>query len=129
MNVELTPDGPHVCLGCGGPMSKNPHPDAGKRAVLNEVGERFVCIPCCERRANGRAVSMAKIKSALEKERDGSNAALRKAVLPPATTAALRSRVGALDWALAVIDGREQGRRRAFRIAAHKDADKNCGKR
>ena len=31
---------------CGLPMSRNPHPDAGKPAALLEVGAVWVCIPC-----------------------------------------------------------------------------------
>lgn len=31
---------------CGLPMSKNPHPDAGKPWTLLETGPVWVCIPC-----------------------------------------------------------------------------------
>lgn len=34
------------CAFCGGPMSRNPHPDAGKPDRVMEVGALFVCIPC-----------------------------------------------------------------------------------
>ena len=34
-----------VCR-CGGAMSKNPHPDAGKPFTLLETGPVWVCIPC-----------------------------------------------------------------------------------
>ena len=34
------------CPFCGGAMSKNPHPNAGKYAVFLEVGTAVICIPC-----------------------------------------------------------------------------------
>jgi len=42
------PDDGHTgtCASCGGVMSKNPHPLAGKPNTLLEVGSQFVCIPC-----------------------------------------------------------------------------------
>ena len=35
------------CFMCGGPMSANPHPDAGKPERLTSIGAAWVCIPCC----------------------------------------------------------------------------------
>jgi len=37
------------CGFCGGQMSKNPHPDAGKPEKLLEAGAEYVCIPCQRR--------------------------------------------------------------------------------
>lgn len=37
---------PGCCHMCGLPMTKNPHPDAGKMATLLEVGTPYECIPC-----------------------------------------------------------------------------------
>lgn len=34
------------CALCGGPMSRNPHPDAGKPDRVMGIGGKFVCIPC-----------------------------------------------------------------------------------
>lgn len=36
---------PPICR-CGGSMSRNPHPDAGRPFTLCEVGAVWVCIPC-----------------------------------------------------------------------------------
>ncbi len=35
-----------VLCKCGLPMSKNPHPDAGKPFTLLETGAVWECIPC-----------------------------------------------------------------------------------
>lgn len=35
------------CFMCGGPLSRNPHPNAGKPEWLSSVGATWVCIPCC----------------------------------------------------------------------------------
>ena len=35
-----------TCGLCGGKLSNNPHPDAGKPIQYIEVGTRYVCIPC-----------------------------------------------------------------------------------
>jgi hypothetical protein len=42
------------CVVCGLPQTRNPHPEAGKPSHLNIVGAMWGCLPCAERRANGR---------------------------------------------------------------------------
>ena len=37
------------CGLCGGPMSRNPHPDAGKPDQLLQVGAMYDCIPCSQK--------------------------------------------------------------------------------
>lgn len=60
MSTENAPIGTPVeclviaCPNCGLPMLTNPHPDAGKPDRLNEVGAVLCCLPCAEKRANGR---------------------------------------------------------------------------
>lgn len=41
------------CGQCAGPMSLNPHPQAGEPATILEVGAMWVCIPCCVRGRHG----------------------------------------------------------------------------
>jgi len=48
-DAELASDEIPVCGLCGGPMTRNPHPDAGKPSTLLEVGTMWVCIPCLYR--------------------------------------------------------------------------------
>lgn len=36
----------HTCYFCAGPLSQNPHPDAGKPDKMLEVGLMYECIPC-----------------------------------------------------------------------------------
>ena len=40
---------------CGLPMSKNPHPDAGKTEHLTTVGAVWVCVPCTVKAMSGWA--------------------------------------------------------------------------
>ncbi len=42
----LEADNARVCGLCNGPMSKNPHPNAGQPQNLLEVGAEYECIPC-----------------------------------------------------------------------------------
>jgi hypothetical protein len=42
-----------TCGWCKGPISRNPHPDAGKPATLLTVGAMFECIPCLTRNRHG----------------------------------------------------------------------------
>lgn len=37
------------CIGCGGPLTRNPHPQAGKMETLLEIGAVWECIPCLVR--------------------------------------------------------------------------------
>lgn len=50
--MDLWPETPvltvHVCQ-CGLPMSRNPHPDAGRVDRYLDVGAVWVCIPCTVR--------------------------------------------------------------------------------
>lgn len=38
-----------ACITCHGPLSKNPHPDAGKPSAVLEVGALYECLPCAVR--------------------------------------------------------------------------------
>jgi hypothetical protein len=42
-----------TCGWCKGPISRNPHPDAGKPATLLTVGAVWECIPCLTRSRHG----------------------------------------------------------------------------
>jgi hypothetical protein len=42
-----------TCGWCKGPISRNPHPDAGKPATLLTVGAVWECIPCLNRSRQG----------------------------------------------------------------------------
>ncbi len=53
-----------ACL-CGGEMSKNPHPQAGKPEALLEVGAVYVCIPCTVRTRHRWADRALKAESEL----------------------------------------------------------------
>lgn len=44
-DMVMTPE-QIVCPVCNGPMSRNPHPDAGKPSAFLEVGVQWECIPC-----------------------------------------------------------------------------------
>lgn len=56
-----------VC-GCGLPMSKNPHPEAGDPGERGlEVGMVHVCIPCTQKALHGWAVRAQKAETALRK--------------------------------------------------------------
>jgi hypothetical protein len=64
------------CGLCGGPVSRNPHPDAGKPSRILEVGAVWECIPCLVRArhsAFGRAQAAEQQVTAL---RDALGAAL-----------------------------------------------------
>lgn len=56
------------CIICGLPQTRNPHPDAGKPSHLNILGAMWGCLPCAERRANGRARVIAQMKDWLDSE-------------------------------------------------------------
>lgn len=60
------------CVNCGLPMTRNTHPDAGKPEMLNVVGASYGCLPCAERRANGRRDSLNRMSLWLAQcSRDG----------------------------------------------------------
>ena len=50
------------CLNCGLLQTLNPHPKAGKLGVLNVIGSKYGCLPCAEKRANGRARMLVELK-------------------------------------------------------------------
>ena len=50
------------CINCGLPQCQNPHPDAGKPKHLNWVGASYGCLPCAEKRANGRATMIYELR-------------------------------------------------------------------
>ena len=58
------------CLNCGLPLLKNYHPLAGKPEHMNYVGAGGGCLPCAERRANGRRRLIIELKSWLQSESD-----------------------------------------------------------
>ncbi len=61
------------CGMCGGPMSRNPDPDAGKPDKLSDVGAMWECIPCAVRgrsKAYWRAVKAEGELAAVTAERD-----------------------------------------------------------
>ena len=57
-----------TCVICGLPLSQNPHPMAGKPGHLNNVGAVLDCLPCAERRANGRRLVITDMKRWLQSE-------------------------------------------------------------
>ena len=61
------------CIMCGLPQTENPHPLAGTPQMLNVVGAKWGCLPCAEKRANGRREVIAQLRMWLEKktENDG----------------------------------------------------------
>ena len=68
---EQTADG---CIQCGGPMSRNPHPQAGKIPTLLVVGAVYECIPCL---VNSRH-SWRKMATAAERECDALREVIQK---------------------------------------------------
>ena len=67
------------CGLCGGPMSRNPHPDAGKPGALLEVGAVWVCVPCTVRSRHGWSERYNEASAALA-QRDAEQRAERDAV-------------------------------------------------
>lgn len=58
------------CINCGLPLTKNTHPEAGTLKMLNTVGAVYGCLPCAERRANGRREVIAALARWLQKAED-----------------------------------------------------------
>jgi hypothetical protein len=56
----------HKCAFCGGVMSKNPHPNAGKPATILEVGAAFECIPCLVKSRHQWAERALKAETSLD---------------------------------------------------------------
>lgn len=54
------------CINCGLPQLQNPHPDAGKPEHVNWVGACRGCLPCAEKRANGRATMIHELRRFVE---------------------------------------------------------------
>ena len=54
------------CIVCGLPQSTNPHPQAGTSDMLNVIGAMIGCLPCAEKRANGRANVISALRRWLE---------------------------------------------------------------
>jgi len=44
----------HPCMNCGLPRVPNHHPDAGKSEHIGYIGTQYGCLPCAEKRDNGR---------------------------------------------------------------------------
>lgn len=57
------------CGICGGVMSKNPHPDAGKPESILSVGVEYECIPCEQRALHAWADRARKAESGIEEAR------------------------------------------------------------
>jgi hypothetical protein len=55
-----------ACINCGLPLVQNHHPDAGKPLHINTVGCPTGCLPCTEKRANGRQKVIAAMRIWLE---------------------------------------------------------------
>jgi hypothetical protein len=56
------------CMNCGLPLVPNHHPDAGKPEHINTVGCPSGCLPCTEKRANGRHKVIVGLRIWLEDE-------------------------------------------------------------
>jgi len=54
------------CGICGGVMSKNPHPDAGKPGSILSVGAEYECIPCDQRALHNWADRARRAEGAIE---------------------------------------------------------------
>jgi len=57
-----------TCMNCGLTLSKNPHPLAGQMAWLNYLGATYGCLPCAEKRANGRFQVITAFRQWLEEQ-------------------------------------------------------------
>ncbi len=69
--LALFPDGElPECGLCGGPMSENPHPEAGKPASLLTVGAAYSCIPCRQTALHGWAERATRAEGQLEQRLD-----------------------------------------------------------
>lgn len=62
-----------TCINCGLPLTKNPHPQAGTPEMLNVVGYVFGCLPCAEKRANGRSWVLTHFRIWLQRIIDDEN--------------------------------------------------------
>lgn len=58
------------CMSCGLPMTKNPHPMAGKMSHLNYIGATWGCLPCAELRATSRQRMFVELGHWLEEEHE-----------------------------------------------------------
>lgn len=99
------------CVVCHLPQTRNPHPDAGKPSHLNEVGAMWGCLPCAERRANGRRKLITELKQWLKESiehLDGDDE-------PPGQL--MRIRLKTLAEVAAKIDAMEEQRRHDFHVA------------
>ncbi len=67
---EKTPAEIHSCAFCGGAMSKNPHPNAGKPPDYLTVGTQYECIPCAIKSRHSWAERAMKAESKLEEMKD-----------------------------------------------------------
>lgn len=61
-----TPEEAHECAFCGRPMSRNPHPDAGKPEKLCTVGAIYECIPCCQNNIHRKWGKICDLRKKLE---------------------------------------------------------------
>jgi hypothetical protein len=87
-------------------MIANPHPDAGKMNSLNDVGATYGCLPCAEKRANGRRRMLEQLRQWIDARRDESMELNEVA------------RVLTLDDVSVQIGELEKRRRREFRESA-----------
>ncbi len=55
------------CEICGGHLSKNPHPDAGKPEHLLEIGAQYECLPCLYGRSRRRFREIASLRQQIVK--------------------------------------------------------------
>ena len=87
-------------------MTRNPHPNAGKPEHLNDVGATMGCLPCAEKRANGRRRTIERLRQWLDAKRDESSELNEVA------------RILTLDDVSIQITELEKRRRREFRESA-----------
>lgn len=61
-----------TCINCGLPVTLNHHPLAGKPSHLNVVGAKYGCLPCAEKRANGRRGIITALKEYMTRVQNNS---------------------------------------------------------
>ena len=67
---ELLEDPDFLICGCGMPLSRNPHPQAGELPTLHVVGPVWVCIPCLTRNRRAHAEATARERREVRRLRE-----------------------------------------------------------
>lgn len=99
------------CLTCDLPLVRNHHPDAGKPEFINVVGCQTGCLPCAEKRANGRQKMIAELYTWIESEAF----ALKELSMQHGGVRNLDSKIDELHRVLNKIKALEEQRRVAYR--------------